>query len=63
VIAMPVPSQSRRESITDRCAQLVRERDDLDPTGPAYEAKSEQLDDALSALFALGPDPEHPAEV
>jgi hypothetical protein len=33
----------------------VRERSDLDPTGPAYEAKSLQLDAALSALWALGP--------
>lgn len=52
-----------RLGITTRCAQLVAERDDLDPTGCAYEAKTLQLDAALSALFALGPNPDHPAEV
>ena len=44
-----------RENIAARCAQLLDERSDLDPTGPAYEAKSLQLDAALSALWALGP--------
>jgi hypothetical protein len=50
----PPPPQSRA-NITARCAELVRERIDLDPAGPAYEAKSMQLDAALSALWALGP--------
>jgi len=58
VVAMSPPLRStttRRETITARCAELTQERDDLDPTGCAYEAKSLQLDAALSALFALGP--------
>ena len=46
-----------RANITARCAVLLRERSDLDPCGPAYEAKSLQLDAALSALWALGPAP------
>ena len=48
-------SPETRANITARCAELVRERIDLDPAGPAYEAKSQQLDAALSALWALGP--------
>jgi hypothetical protein len=50
----PPPPQTRA-NITARCAELVRERCDLDPAGSAYEAKSLQLDAALSALWALGP--------
>jgi hypothetical protein len=50
----PPPPQTRA-NITARCAELVLERRDLDPAGPAYEAKSLQLDAALSALWALGP--------
>jgi hypothetical protein len=49
------PPPRTRANITARCAVLVRERSDLDPTGPAYEAKSLQIDAALSALWALGP--------
>jgi hypothetical protein len=44
-----------RDDIKRRCAQLLSQRNDLDPTGAAYEACSMQLDDALSALWALGP--------
>jgi hypothetical protein len=51
----PPPPPRTRANITARCAVLVRERSDLDPAGPAYEAKSLQLDAALSALWALGP--------
>jgi hypothetical protein len=51
----PPPPPRTRASITARCAVLMRERSDLDPTGPAYEAKSLQLDAALAALWALGP--------
>ena len=58
----PAPAD-RRANITARCAEIVREREDLDPTGYAYEAKTLQLDAALSALYALGPDPDHHAEV
>jgi hypothetical protein len=47
--------EDRRASITARCAELASERSDCDPTGYAYEAKTLQLDAALSALFALGP--------
>jgi hypothetical protein len=50
----PPPPQTRA-NITARCAELARERCDLDPAGPTYEAKSLQLDAALSALWALGP--------
>jgi hypothetical protein len=49
------PDPQTRANITARCAALLRERCDLDPTGPAYEAKSLQIDAALSALWALGP--------
>lgn len=51
----PPPPPRTRANITARCAVLLRERSDLDPTGTAYEAKSLQLDAALSALWALGP--------
>jgi len=44
-----------RENISARCAELLEERSDLDPNSSAYEAKSIQLDAALSALWALGP--------
>jgi hypothetical protein len=44
-----------RANITARCTELVAQRDDLDPVGPAYEAKTLQIDAALSALWALGP--------
>ena len=60
VLPMPItlrtpPPPQTRANITARCAELARERCDLDPAGPAYEAKSLQLDAALSALWALGP--------
>jgi hypothetical protein len=62
VLLMPITLRSppprpprTRANITARCAVLVRERSDLDPSGSAYEAKSLQLDAALSALWALGP--------
>ncbi len=60
MLLMPItvrtpPPPETRANITARCAELVRERIDLDPAGPAYEAKSQQLDAALSALWALGP--------
>lgn len=44
-----------RDEIKARCAQLAAQRNDLDPTGPAYEACTLQLDNALAALWALGP--------
>jgi hypothetical protein len=50
------PAQTRA-NIAARCSELVAQRDDLDPAGPAYEAKTLQLDAALSALWALGPAP------
>ena len=50
------PPRDTRANITALCANLVRERGDLDPAGPAYEAKSQQIDAALSALWALGPE-------
>jgi hypothetical protein len=49
------PPPQTRSNIIARCAEIVCERFDLDPAGPAYEAKSLQLDAALSALWALGP--------
>jgi hypothetical protein len=55
--AMPLlrtPAQTRA-NITARCTELVSQRDDLDPACSAYEAKSLQIDAALSALWALGP--------
>jgi hypothetical protein len=60
VLPMPItlrtpPDPQTRANITARCVALVRERYDLDPAGPAYEAKSLQIDAALSALWALGP--------
>lgn len=44
-----------RANIAARCSELAAQRDDLDPNGPAYEAKTIQIDAALSALWALGP--------
>jgi hypothetical protein len=44
-----------RANLTTRCAELVSQRDDLDPAGTSYDAKSLQIDAALSALWALGP--------
>ena len=51
-VLTPVPS---RDQIVRRCAALSAQRGDLDPAGAAYQATSMQLDDALSALFLLGP--------
>jgi hypothetical protein len=53
-LTLRTPAQTRA-NITARCAELVSQRDDLDPTGPIYEAKTLQIDAALSALWALGP--------
>lgn len=46
-----------RANIAARCSELVSQRDDLDPACSAYEAKTLQIDAALSALWALGPAP------
>ena len=46
---------SQRERLHEKAARLAHERDDLPPNGPAYEAKSLELDVVLSAIFALGP--------
>jgi hypothetical protein len=46
-----------RANIAARCSELVCQRDDLDPAGSAYRAKTLQIDAALSALWALGPAP------
>jgi len=55
--AMPLmrtPAQTRA-NISARCTELLSQRDDLDPACSAYEAKTLQIDAALSALWALGP--------
>ncbi len=55
--AMPLlrtPAQIR-ENIAARCSVLASQRDDLDPAGSDYEAKTVEIDAALSALWALGP--------
>jgi hypothetical protein len=44
-----------RENLAARCSELASQRDDLDPAGSAYTAKTLQIDAALSALWALGP--------
>jgi hypothetical protein len=53
---MRTPAQIRA-NIATRCSELISQRDDLDPAGSAYEAKTLQIDSALSALWALGPAP------
>jgi hypothetical protein len=54
-VTRPYPQPPTRATIVARCAALVAHREDQDPNGAAYQATSLQLDDALSALFQLGP--------
>ena len=44
-----------RESLYAEAATLTSERDDLPPTSVGYAQKSLDLDEVLSAIFALGP--------